>query len=285
VAGGLVWSSTGADAYVPFEPTTQAARELRARLRDKLRGLSAEPDEILHATFSGRLPRGADVENALFYNLNGAGVFNGATVNGLIFEQGPPPASGVRYSYMLAPRGGQLQQWQPTRQLASFHTALTHRAPPRLAEIWWALRTGAGTTTHGLPRRPGEPFSISLELKAPVRHLAPDLLKRLLDGIISGLQHQAGQPPDTMLVSLVADAVGAPGEDVLEALTAPAGAVLGGRPKLLARHGHGVKWNPDDDRCVAATIHLEHAGRWEVTGTAAVVQPRSSPVPPRRPRS
>lgn len=62
-------------AYVPYEPQTQELHDLRTELQRKLKELKVGADEILWAAVAGRLPRGADVENALFYNLDGKGAF------------------------------------------------------------------------------------------------------------------------------------------------------------------------------------------------------------------
>ncbi len=263
------------DAYVPFEPRTEAARDLRARLRAELRALRADPGEILHAAFAGRLPQGADVENALFYNLNAAGVFDHATTNGIVFELDPtPPRSGVRYSYALT-TSDEPELWEPACHLASFHDELPGPTPPTLADVWWALRTGGITGTGAARRSPAEPFSIAIQLFAPVSHLGPVLIKRLLDGIITGLQYQTGPPPQAGSVAVLAAALGESEPIVMSALVRPEGAVLGGKRDLLAKHGRGIKWNPDDDRCVAASIRLIASEHWAITGSAATVQPQA----------
>lgn len=67
-----VMVSLEADRYVPFEPQTPELVALRAELRQAISALEAGPGEILRASLAGALPPGADVKNALFYNLDGA---------------------------------------------------------------------------------------------------------------------------------------------------------------------------------------------------------------------
>src|ERR1035438_2467074 len=87
-----------APAYVPFEPRTDAQRALRAELRTKLKALKVGPGEILWAALAGPLPNGADVENALFYNLDGDRAFARSMDNGVSFELDPSPLqTGIRY--------------------------------------------------------------------------------------------------------------------------------------------------------------------------------------------
>jgi hypothetical protein len=77
-----------APSYVPFEPTSEQQRELRAELRAKLAGIKSGPGQILYANLAGKLPAGADVENALFYNLDARGVF-ASMGKGVCFELDP----------------------------------------------------------------------------------------------------------------------------------------------------------------------------------------------------
>jgi hypothetical protein len=73
--------------YVPFEPKTPAARELRHQLRQQLRRLAAGRGEVLHAVFRGDLPARADVEDLLRYNVDMEGsCFVAASGHGLRFE-------------------------------------------------------------------------------------------------------------------------------------------------------------------------------------------------------
>ena len=82
-----------AATYVPFEPRTDASRTLRGDLRARLRKLGAEDGEILGARFYGPLPRGADVENALLYNIDlDGGAFATAARFGVRFEHDPLPS-------------------------------------------------------------------------------------------------------------------------------------------------------------------------------------------------
>ena len=130
-----------APAYVPYEPRTDAQRALRGELRTRLQSLAAEEGEVLGARFYGPLPAGADVENALLYNIDmGGGAFAAAARFGVRFEHDPTPldVGGVRYEYGAEPRAAGLAIWERSRALASIEAGLD--GPPALATIWWALR-------------------------------------------------------------------------------------------------------------------------------------------------
>lgn len=110
-----------APGYVPFEPRTEAQRQLRCVLRSQLRELRADPGQILHATFAGAMPRGSDIENVLFYNIAGEGAFVNLMERGVCFERDPePPDDGVRYRYECVDAPGTFRHWRPARELAAF---------------------------------------------------------------------------------------------------------------------------------------------------------------------
>jgi len=156
--------SVEAPAYVPFEPRTEQLIALRGRLRETIATLRPSQGHILHATFSGALPPGADVENALFYNLDGAGVFT-AMRQGVRFEiDNRGPRSGVCYSYDTEPIESPFRCWEAGRPLASLKGTFAGRSL-KLASIWWALRSTPNSVTRaGETRAPGEPFLMQLQL-------------------------------------------------------------------------------------------------------------------------
>jgi hypothetical protein len=117
------------DEPIPFDGLSDAARGLRARLRESLASLEPEIDEVLHATFSGRLRPGSDVENVLLYNIDqGQAVFGAATRFGVLFERServaPAAPSGrawaCGYEYRLVPYPGSFREWAWAYLLANF---------------------------------------------------------------------------------------------------------------------------------------------------------------------
>ncbi len=262
-----------APAYVPYEPKTQELHDLRAELQRQLRELKVGRDEILWATFAGRLPSRADVENALFYNLDGGGAFARSMDNGVCFELDPRPLErGVRYGYSVAPKEHGLRHWQAERQLAH---VVAEETQPKLAPIWWALRSTPGAVRQaGEPRLPHERFCLMLDVEGPAKGLTPMLVKGIVDGVVSGLQSQTDHSGAASAAPRIAESLGAPVSAIREALTDSAPSVLGVRASLVRAWGSRVQWAPDDDRCVAARLLFKPARHWGIAGTASVVAPR-----------
>jgi hypothetical protein len=260
------------DRYVPFDPRTEEQRALRERLRDQLRLLVAGNGEILHARFAGVLPTGADVENALFYNVDCKGTF-AAMANGVSFEVVPvSDATGVRYEYEAGPPDQGFQYWSEGRPLATFKAHLDRA--PGLAAIWWSLRSTAGAIlpTGNATRQPDEPFVISIALAGPTTALTPVLLKTVLDGVICAMQSEVDLCNATAPATAIAASVGAPAEAIVGALTDHGPSALGPRGRFVHAHGNSVKWEPDDDRLVAARVLFEPDDLWRVVGTAATAR-------------
>jgi hypothetical protein len=210
--------SVTAPNYVPFEPTTDVQLATRVQLRALLAGLSAGAGEILFARFAGRLPARADVENALFYNLDGRGVF-AVMAGGVSFELDPqPPKSGVAYEYATGPKEFAFRHWQPGRVLANLDATLGS-GPLKLARVWWGFRS-APRSIHaaGAPCAASEAFSIALDVQGPVRGLTVGRLKTILDGAICALQSETDVARATAVAPLIASNVGAPADAVLDAL-------------------------------------------------------------------
>jgi hypothetical protein len=263
-----------APAYVPYEPQTQDLHDLRAELQRKLKELRVGADEILWAAFSRKLPSGADVENAVFYNLDGKGAFARSMDNGVCFELDPAPLqNGVRYSYSVGPKEDGLRHWQAERQVA--HVA-AEGTQPKLAPVWWALRSVPGAIQQaGEPRLAHEPFSLMLDVEGPAKRLTAVLVKGIVDGVVSGLQSQTDLAGAASAAPRIAESLGAPVLAVQEALTDPEPSALGVRDSLVRAWGSRVQWAPDDDLCVGARLLFKPSRRWSISGTASVVAPRA----------
>lgn len=261
-------------AYVPFEPRTDAQRALRAELRRKLKRLKVGPGEILWAAFAGPLPNGADVENALFYNVDGGHAFAQSMDNGVSFELDPSPLhTGVRYTYEIAPSDGEFRCWRAERPLAALVADL--HIPPTLVSIWWALRSLPGSIRPaGHSRRLDERFAVILDVEGSERRLTPVLVKTILDGLVCGLQSQTDTSAAAALAPRIAGTLNAPVPAVAEALARAGPSALGVRTRLVHARGSGVQWAPDDDRCVAARLLYRRARHWRIAGTVSVAEAR-----------
>lgn len=261
-----------APTYVPYEPMSSVQRAARAELRRRLLTLQAGPGDILHASFAGTLPRHADVENALFYNLDAKDVFS-SMLAGVSFEITARPSDGVVYEYETGPAQKEFRHWHTERDLAVLNTDLGD-APPTLASIWWSLRTTTGSIRASPPPRGRDaPFALTLDVAGPAAGLRPGLLKTVLDGTICGLQSQTDDVGAETVAPLIAATVGATTEDVRAALLDADGSALGLRPRLVHPRGSGVQWTPDDDLCVAARVLFSAAEHWRISGSAWTTSP------------
>jgi hypothetical protein len=259
-----------APAYIPFEPRTEALLALRQRLREALAALDAGPEQLLGARFFGPLPKGADVENALLYNV-GDRAFARSATGGVRFEHDPArlAGGGVRYEYGAEAVDDGFRIWTPTRRLAEVCCRLDR--VPTLARIWWALRDGADAITTEGTRAPGEPFGVRLLLRGPVAFARPSLVKVLIDGVVCALQSQTDRADAAFTAPLIAGALRADVDRVLEHLLDPRPSALGARARLVHRRGAGVQWSPDDDGCVAGELRLVPDPDWKLSGTAVAV--------------
>jgi hypothetical protein len=265
------------DAPVPFDGLTDGARALRCALREELSRLSAEPGEALHATFTGQLRPGSDLENVLFYNVDsGASVFGPSTRYGVRFELGggrmPAPRSGrvwrCCYEYRLAPAGRAVKWWRSAYALGRFAAELPAiRGIPSATAVWYAVRCGQWEAWNRLPN-PADRFQIDLRLRVPGdRALTPDLLKPLLDGVTAAFQSHGDRVTAPAIADVLAARLGVEPADLVEMLLSDERAVLGRVERLVYAYRGGIKWNPSDHRCVAATIELEQgAGGYVLSG-------------------
>ena len=270
--------SVEAPAYLPFEPRTETLRALRQHLRERLVTLEVGRDELLGARFFGPLPRGADVENALLYNVDTDGrVFARSTANGVRFEHDPTPlpGGGVRYEYGAEPVAAGFRVWAGNRLLVEVDCCLDK--PPSLGGIWWALREGGLPGANEAPRRSREPFDLVLSLSGPVTFARPSLVKTVIDGVVCALQSQTDRQDADVTAPRLAGALGVDESLVRAHLLDPSPSALGTRPRLVHRRGTGVQWSPDDDACVAAEVHLAPSNEWAVCG-AVVSVIRAQPI-------
>jgi hypothetical protein len=77
--------------------------------------------------------------------------------------------------------------------------------------------------------------------------------------------------------TLLSGRLDADADDLAKLLVSKKRAVLGVVPKLVYAYRGGVKWNPSDDRCVAAEIILDHgATRYVVSGSISRAEPTST---------
>lgn len=275
-----------ADSALPFDNLTPAQREFRAELRERLTRLSAGPEDVLHALYSGSKHPQADVENILLYNVDqGGGAFRGSAKGGVRFELADrartEAPSGRRwastYRYRLAPRDGAFSEWQAIRELAAFEAVDLgpFSSEHRLAQVWWALRRAAAALAS---ERLGwnRAFAVRLRVRAPAGTFArPELVKSLVDGTVAAFQAYRDRRTVEEVAARVAGTLDASSQEVAHELLDDRRAALGSTDRLLYLRGRGVQWNLADDRCLAGEVLIEEsASQWSLEGVVEEIESR-----------
>jgi hypothetical protein len=251
-----------ADFVLPYEPRTPDQVELRAELRERLRRLACRDDEVLHASFFGPKPANADVENLLLYNVDDTGrVFAGAA-RGVRFELSrrplPKATRAFGWLYRPVPRTAGFALWTEAGTIAAW-SDVEVRQPRDRARVWLAFRTAPAGE-----RRPHVgSFGVRVRLTpgdgdGPP---APQLVKPLLDGIVTALQAHADRTTLAAVSDRVATATGVPAHEIERLLGEASNAPLGVVPRLAHLRGDGFQLAPADDRCVAAEVLVEPPSR------------------------
>lgn len=106
--------------------------------------------------------------------------------------------------------------------------------------------------------------------------LTVSLLKTVLDGVICALQHDGDASGAATTAPVIAESLAVAVDAVRKALLDDSPSVLGARPGLVHSRGRGIKWEPEDDRCVAARVQFTHGPRWMLAGVVAPADSRGS---------
>jgi hypothetical protein len=192
-----------ADRYIPFERLTPEQLRARAAVRDGLRSLSADPGEILDASYAGFKPTNMDVENLVLYNIDtGGACFVQGARYGVRFElahggrkeapSGKVFASSYRYRFVAA--DDEPAYWRRMSRIAAFQSASLGSFGPthRLEQTWLAVHRAH--VELGDEGRGGETkFGTFLTLDVPRGErgeLRPELVKSLVDGVVASFQAQ-----------------------------------------------------------------------------------------------
>ncbi|MDQ6857488.1 MAG: hypothetical protein M3Z65_00660 [Chloroflexota bacterium] len=225
--------------------------------------------EILECTYrtivSGEL---VDVENVLLYNVG----LSCAAAKGM---------NGVRFARVDEPIPRPPRAFE-AHHYATYAVVAADTDPPGRARaaalVTWA---GAAWPTGGAPTvgrlwraiREAKPVVRRLDLPAdavfairadvPVRVNPVHVMKPLLDAIVSAF-HTDVRPTTQALLDLVAAQAGLDARRVGEMLRDERFNVIGSR-KVVDLYRGGVKWNPADERCVAAEV-VPRTDDWPIFG-------------------
>lgn len=267
-----------ADAYIQSGDRRVRQKNLSSEIQARCRALKPSDGQVLHTTFFGAKPDGADVENLLLYNI---GSFAIAGCNGIRFEHGavvPAPPDGGEYPfcyrYALAPRSASFTDWRQGRLLASFDwTDLgAFSGEKKLEQVWLALARGP-VKVFEPECTPHTPFGVRVRVRPPRGRRPPvwgaGLVKGIFDGVISVFATHADATVLAEVVARLATMLAADAAEIEAHLLDQRRGVLGAVPRLVKLFGAaGVQWSPGDDWCVAGELlAVEPIGsRWEISG-------------------
>jgi hypothetical protein len=119
--------------------------------------------------------------------------------------------------------------------------------------------------------RPLQTFSVDTTITGPQLTGArlANLIKPMLDGLVSCLHAHDGSNPDVLRSHL--EALGPP-DQLWQQLTDSSTAILGTRP-LIRPYRKGIIWNPGDDLCHAFRIATDPAPTWSLHAVIASTAP------------
>jgi len=236
-------------------------------MRDDLRLAINEisPDgNGLYAAYISDNDQLCDVENVLLYNI-GASAFKILSGNGLCFERGfgsvPLPDSDnlLMNHYYNYSQGSTFRLWNEKATLASWREITlpdtTSISKPHL--FWYALKTGnVEYVSHlDLPKR----FGIDIQLFIPENawcNLAT-IIKPLLDGVIAAF-HKQSAPCENVVLQRLSALTGSSVSEVERLFYEVVYPILGTR-QIVSAFQQGIKWNPEDDACVACKVKVQRS--------------------------
>jgi len=217
-----------------------------------------------------------DVENVLLYNV-GLDAFRSSGRDGVRFqrrewESAPHGLQGAHCYHRYVTGAAATGVAQSSGVVLARWRGVPCDAFAREASAsvgWLTMRT-AEAEVFG-PARPGARFEIRLTLQVPREATASavQLLKPLLDGVISAFHDYVGPDLDRMSLRL-AEALREEQSRVRSLLVGSGLAVLGPR-RVIAGWGEGTQWNPADDLCTSGSLVIERGASqgWLLSGEIA----------------
>ncbi|OBB19693.1 hypothetical protein A5761_00665 [Mycolicibacterium setense] len=286
---GKPWVRLWIDRYIPYERLTDDQRAARAALRARVRSLTAEPGEILHASFAGVTPDGMDVENVVLCNIDGTagGCFQPGTRHGVRIEtanvlHGNAPSGrshACSYEYGLTSPDSRFTHWGPIRPLARFTEADLGEFPSakRLEQVWLAIHHTNDLDVAETPIAASDRIAIRLTVSYPCSRTAgasPELVKALIDGTVAAFQCHRDRTSVDEIGARLARTTGRPADLIKQLLLDGRHAVLGAADRLVYLRGAGVQWNPADHLVAAAQVECRPVPdtKWSLSGEIDAVE-------------
>lgn len=247
---------------IPYQPQGWR-KELRDALQCALSELNPPAEnQCLIASYSGKQNEFFDLENVLFYSI-GAASFRQIATNRIfakncsqqtLNESNKESEFPYRYTYKI--RDSQTcndvwvnhviaAEWEPVSISASF-------SKNKAIDYWRALREDHDKIKL-YQRIPDGLFGIKIKLSVPKAKTVnlTTVVKPLLDGVICAFHSADYQLQEES--SLIAARLGVSAQQFLCTDTD----ILGEHRFIYPYRGSSVKWNPQDDRCVAFEIEVE----------------------------
>lgn len=234
---------------IPFEPKgIQLA--MRNELRKKINCLTANDNKILKATFCSSDDDFYDVENVLIYNI-GFSSFRNSTTNGFIIRKDHKATNNPNnlintYSYELIDKTN-LEVDNPLKLISFTYTLNNLNTQTKVYEHFLAFKNSKFKTysnTLGVNQNLG----IHIKIESNKKIANPiNLVKPLIDGIVSGLHYDMNLSEDTKI--RLVELFNIPLAKINDLFSDSSLTILGTR-KVVSAYRNGVKWNPEDERCV-----------------------------------
>jgi hypothetical protein len=264
---------------LPFQPKGEML-EFRQRLDAAIRAMPPAGAGHLVATYTAADPDTlVDTENVLFYNV-GLGCFAAHTRGGLAFErvfaappERPAPASWTprhHHCYRATPLLAGFERWRPVRVVAQWGDVPLGPGALAYREMVWAALAHVDTLAE--LDGPVGYYAIRIRLEG-VKVAVANVVKPLIDGVVSSLHCFAGEIPDLVIERLSSSTTTDPG-DVRRRLTDRRRAALGARPNLIRLTKNDIAFNPRDEDCVACVIEVAGGNQPRMTGTVFSVEPQ-----------
>lgn len=253
---------------LPFQPKGEELA-LRTELAAKISRLTPSRDRILDCIYRSADKTFVDAENVLIYNV-GESSFSEVAAHGVRFERvfGEPPTSpeplrepGAQHhvAYRSAAASAGFAHWHHGKVIATWSNAVwPANAGTSPTPFWLAIRA-AGPLTPASSRERSRLIGLRVTVAGGGTPIRPaKMIKPVFDAAISAF-HVHSEPAVMRAAVERLAARGRGDTATLEQLLTDSRFDLLGPRNLVApyRSGantDGVKWNPEDERCVAGEL-------------------------------
>ncbi len=238
---------------ISFEPKgTQM--DFRNEMRKAISELRLGNNEIAIASFCTTENAFFDVENILVYNI-GPNTFATISKNGIhVVKSNETIDAGFsnKYEYLIADKKKTLSELEIKKSnaflqfqftLKKFNTAL------KPSDYWLAFHDG---NTEIENHETKKFFGVFIDVHLPNEcGNIVSMMKPMIDGIISGMHSENLKDGDAEI--RLSKILNVPNERITELLYRKDFSILGER-NLISAYRDGLKWNPEDERCIEITI-------------------------------